>query len=560
MNRRSFIQAILASAATSGSLGVSHYAAAQAVTPGFASISSRILINTLLDGGPDMRHLIVPKPSNTPNTFGFEYWSNRFQVHRIGNNFADWMTRFNDDYFPVTVNGTNWGASGVNLIDSGGLNSNVEFGIWREAGWLIDQFLKGNAALVFNTAGASSRAHDRASLQLNQGDIEAELDQVNRSGWGGRLARVASGSVVSVTNTPDAFCFGPRGSALNFNPNIIDNRMLLSVPNSREYGLSEFRQTSRSLNNGHRRLARSLNRYYDNLRTGAANPARPPFDKPRNHEATLRNFGNLLRERLDTVSVPSVIQALGDEVSIGGQAVNPGANGNPRRTLRNRGFARQVENLFDSLAANDILNSRVISLEYRGFDTHAGQRGSPVQRNGVVSEGPELDNLRIQLNDPNRRRNIESNFKDLFGGPFVLEPNAPHSAFSALQQGLTEVGAAGVSRLVYTFAGEFGRQIRGNGDNGTDHGSGNLVLVIGSRVRGGVYGQLFPDNEIPLYGNSRLNTPDIETLTHTDFLFGAVSDWVQPNSSQLVYPRLANLAGGDAPILESGVDFSGLIS
>jgi len=260
------------------------------------------------------------------------------------------------------------------------------------------------------------------------------------------------------------------------------------------------------------------------------------------------------------VSVPSVIQALGDEVSIGGQAVNPGANGNPRRTLRNRGFARQVENLFDSLAANDILNSRVISLEYRGFDTHAGQRGSPVQRNGVVSEGPELDNLRIQLNDPNRRRNIESNFKDLFGGPFVLEPNAPHSAFSALQQGLTEVGAAGVSRLVYTFAGEFGRQIRGNGDNGTDHGSGNLVLVIGSRVRGGVYGQLFPDNEIPLYGNSRLNTPDIETLTHTDFLFGAVSDWVQPNSSQLVYPRLANLAGGDAPILESGVDFSGLIS
>jgi len=79
-------------------------------------------------------------------------------------------------------------------------------------------------------------------------------------------------------------------------------------------------------------------------------------------------------------------------------------------------------------------------------------------------------------------------------------------------------------------------------------------------VRGGVYGQLFPDSEIPLYGNSRLNTPDIEALTHTDFLFGAVSDWVQPNSSRLVYPRLANLSGGNAPILESGVNFTSLLS
>jgi len=238
MNRRSFIQTMLASAAASSSVGFSRYATAQAGTPGFASISNRILINTLLDGGPDMRHLIVPKPSNTPNTFGFEYWSNRFQVHRVGNNFADWMTRFDDDYFPITVNGLNWGANGVNLVDSGGLNNGVEFGIWREAGWLIDQFFNGNAALVCNTAGVSSRAHDRASLQLNQGDIDADLDQVNRSGWGGRLARAASGNVVSVTDTPDAFCFGPSGSASNFNPNTVDNRTLLSIPNSREYGLS----------------------------------------------------------------------------------------------------------------------------------------------------------------------------------------------------------------------------------------------------------------------------------------------------------------------------------
>jgi len=560
MNRRSFIQTMLASAAASSSVGFSRYATAQTGTPGFASISNRILINTLLDGGPDMRHLIVPKPSNTPNTFGFEYWSNRFQVHRVGNNFADWMTRFDDDYFPITVNGLNWGANGVNLVDSGGLNNGVEFGIWREAGWLIDQFLNGNAALVFNTAGVSSRAHDRASLQLNQGDIDADLDQANRSGWGGRLARVASGNVVSVTNTPDAFCFGPSGSASNFNPNAIDNRTLLSIPNSREYGLSEFQQTNASLNIGHRRLARSLERYYDNLRNNVSGANQPPFDKARDHEATLRNFGNLLTDRLDTVSVPSVIQALGNEVSIGGQAVNPGANGAPRRTLRSQGFAQQIENLFDSLAANDILNNRVVSLEYRGFDTHAGQRGAPTQRNGVISEGAALDSLRVELNDPNRSRNIESNFKDLFGGPFFMEPNAPHSAFSALQEGLREVGAAGIDRLVYTFAGEFGRQIRGNGDNGTDHGSGNLVLVMGDRVRGGVYGQLFPDSEIPLYGNSRLNTPDIEALTHTDFLFGAVSDWVQPNSSRLVYPRLANLSGGNAPILESGVNFTSLLS
>ena len=35
---------------------------------------------------------------------------------------------------------------------------------------------------------------------------------------------------------------------------------------------------------------------------------------------------------------------------------------------------------------------------------------------------------------------------------------------------------------------EFGRRLRENDDSGTDHGHGNVMLVLGGQVNGGVHG------------------------------------------------------------------------
>jgi uncharacterized protein (DUF1501 family) len=58
--------------------------------------------------------------------------------------------------------------------------------------------------------------------------------------------------------------------------------------------------------------------------------------------------------------------------------------------------------------------------------------------------------------------------------------------------------------LVYS---EFGRRISENGSLGTDHGTGSLMMAIGGRVNGGLYGtaaRLNPDPQNPtLESNGR---------------------------------------------------------
>jgi uncharacterized protein (DUF1501 family) len=57
----------------------------------------------------------------------------------------------------------------------------------------------------------------------------------------------------------------------------------------------------------------------------------------------------------------------------------------------------------------------------------------------------------------------------------------------ALQLALTELGAWDRT-LVMTFS-EFGRRVRQNNSNGTDHGTAAPHFVLGGAVRGGLYGQ-----------------------------------------------------------------------
>ena len=178
--------------------------------------------------------------------------------------------------------------------------------------------------------------------------------------------------------------------------------------------------------------------------------------------------------------------------------------------ISNNYIGEQIRNLYDSLAANDILGLRVASMEYGSWDSHKNQRDF-----------------------------IEPKLEDLFGD---------NKTFDTLYQ---EIPQATQDNLVLVFAGEFGRQLRANGANGCDHGKGNYALVIGNAVNGGVYGDMFPQGEL-----ARLDTPssDIDGLTDFDHILGSVADWVVPGSGDSVFPRRTIAA------IEPGVNFSNLFS
>lgn len=538
MNRRHFLQSALYGSLIYGVGGTPGLI--KPALAGFEPVQNNLLVNLFLSGGPDIRHFIVPEFDSNQNSFGYKYWSNRWRAHDLTEDSSTWQQRWNDDYYKITVGGSNWNGS---LVDIAGINSGVTFGIWKHAGWLIDMFRAGNVAIVSNAVGGRNRAHDLSSLQMHQGNLLSGLNDSDRSGWGGRLARSAGGNSIAITNSPLPFTFGPVGSAPNYDVNAIDNRDLVAVQNSREMGLNEADLTQDQLYRPNERMARALKQYYTGLRNEQISLA---YEKFRDHEQKVRQFGELIRDRLSDLPLPLLIDALRNGVEIGGQAVNPDSSGDARRVLRSGySFGAQIRNLYDVLAANDLLNVRTVSMYYGGWDSHGDQR----QNAG-----------NLDINDPNVNRGIESGFKDIFGGQFGASPsdsNALHSGFSALWESLNSVDR---QKMVITVAGEFGRQIRDNGDAGTDHGKGNTMFIIGEGVTGGVYGEMFQDDEVDKYDDSSLRTPDIEPRTDLDSMFASVCDWVQPNSGDTVFPRTASGFSGEQPEEEVSGMFQNLMS
>jgi uncharacterized protein (DUF1501 family) len=107
-----------------------------------------------------------------------------------------------------------------------------------------------------------------------------------------------------------------------------------------------------------------------------------------------------------------------------------------------------------------------------------------------------------------------------------------------------------LDNMVLVISGEFGRQLRANGGNGTDHGRGNAMIVIGIQVRGGIYGEMFPEDELVRIG---VASADITGRTAIDHVFGRVCDWVSAGSGDIVFPNRGSA------ILETGVDLNGLL-
>ena len=93
---------------------------------------------------------------------------------------------------------------------------------------------------------------------------------------------------------------------------------------------------------------------------------------------------------------------------------------------------------------------------------------------------------------------------------------------------------------VMTFS-EFGRRPERNDDLGTDHGTAAPLFVIGSRVKGGMYGSPARTNDLDQYGNLK---------HHVDFrqVYATVLDtWLRSDSRQLLgynFPSLGFFDGG----------------
>ena len=213
-------------------------------------------------------------------------------------------------------------------------------------------FRQGNVALIFNAVGGTNRAHDLSQLMAFQGDLNIDLQDTNRSGWGGRLARASGGRAIATTSSPTPFSFGPVGQPFtsSYNPFAVDNSELLAVENSREFGLFEAGLDGYPFDSGDYddKMARAAASYYGALQQENVGTT---YQKFLDHEFNVRSFGQVIQQRLDGIPIPPLIQSL----QYGGaNGVNPGPNNNgqqqnQRHTIHRTNFGGQIRNAYDCL-------------------------------------------------------------------------------------------------------------------------------------------------------------------------------------------------------------------
>lgn len=470
--------------------------------PGFMSVaqaapltlSQRMLAYIGLYGGPDLRHLCPPVITGTTDTqsYAFQFWKARAKSFGIAA-----ASQNLQGY--VTYFNANYVA--VNLP---GTTTPAGFGIFKDATWLISMWDAGHVAFICNAIGATSRDHAHAQLVLDHGDLTSTATDRLKPGWGGKLVEFIGGTarVAALTSAPKPFCFGPVAGS----PKDHQNSRVISVANSRKMQLAEFRANEQVGKEkwSENVMARALKSYY----AAYTPPQNSRFQLFKDHEAKMRNFGNQLYTRLGdektgNIPVPDAIRGL-YTAPLAGQT---------DMRLHRTYFGQQIRNLHDVIASADILGMRVAALEYSAWDSHQGQAAG-----------------------------LKENFQDLFG------------ATGGLVNLYANLGPTAQDNLVLTLAGEFGRQLASNGDNGTDHGRGGMVIIIGNHVQGGVYGNMFPDSELtPVNHFTRGWGDDTEGLTSFEPIFGAVADWVAgANTGNAIFPNRSSA------MVESGVNLNTL--
>jgi uncharacterized protein (DUF1501 family) len=167
----------------------------------------------------------------------------------------------------------------------------------------------------------------------------------------------------------------------------------------------------------------------------------------------------------------------------------------PSVAYPNTGFAQALRAVAGAM--NRGIGTRVFYVTTGGFDTHSGQ--------SVNAANGAYFNLMAALND-----GLIAFYNDL------------------KNQGLLE------DTLVLSFS-EFGRRISENGSQGTDHGSASVMLAMGGRVNGGVYGTAANLNTDP--ANPTLENAAGDIRFETDFrsVYARVIDnWLGGDSTRLL--------------------------
>lgn len=462
LSRRLFLQRLLAgSAVLAGSAwlpGQTLHAAAPV---------PKTLVNIMLYGGADLRFVFAPDPLTANPVYVEQYWLARRALY---DTYADYASMYAAQYTTV--------------------GDAVKFGIHNSCGWLIAQFNLGNAAVVANTYGSLNRRHDHSQLIVQSGDLQASRTLVDRDGWGGRTVEHLgpTPNVLELSGNVQTFCKGTDAS--------FRLAQVVHAQNTRNMGLP---QPSASGSSSDDNLIRALSAYYNarGVEIETEKPASWPFKKFFQHHDSIQTFGNAIAAQLESVPMPATLANL---------------------NLNSGSFEQQCRNLFDASQVADILQYRMMSMSYGGWDTHTNQQGR-----------------------------IVGNLSDLLG------------ANGGLAIASNEISAQANDNLVFHLSWDFGRQLAANGAEGTDHGRANYTILIGKPLQGGSYGNLFPDREaIPEPGDSQGRTPfeipgrDILGLTSLEHVWSAHCDWLQAGISSTVFPNAAS-----SPI-ENGVSLANL--
>lgn len=166
---------------------------------------------------------------------------------------------------------------------------------------------------------------------------------------------------------------------------------------------------------------------------------------------------------------------------VGEQLANKMGNRPPRSgvTFSKGVFGHSLESVAEMILSG--IDAPVYKVTQDGFDTHSGQRGAQ-------------DNALFQV----------------AGG------------LASFQQAMQRAGLWD-NVLVVTYS-EFGRRAKENRGAGTDHGTANAHMVLGGRVRGGIYGRHPDFSRLDANGNVA-HTTDFRSI------YGTIAQrwWNQPN-------------------------------